>query len=163
MSLTIQQSIARLSFTIKKGNKPNETDQLALNKVIRDLNANAKENVEEHHLFAKLYAIVLKDFTRHYKDVEFANVQLNKELSLPMGVHIELLRLQLAAQNVDNFFQSKGIKDPLLKQNNFETYKHLFPESSTAEFLEAQEAWDTDNTTAHLVNTVNQSILCFKK
>lgn len=160
--MTIQQSIQRLSYTISKGHKPNETDQLALNKVIRDLNANASKNVQEHQLFAKLYAIILTDFVRHYKDTDFANKQINKELSYPIWVHLENLRLELTSLELHEYFKSKGVNDPLLKINNFETYKHIFPQLKTEEFQSTCETWDIDNVTAHFINSVNQSILCLK-
>jgi len=161
--MKIQDAISRLSYTISKGHKPNETDKIALNKVIHDLNSNATETVNEHYLFAKLYAIVLTDFIKHYQDVDFANVQINKELSYPIGYHLEILRLQLNQMEISNYFKSKSVVDPLLNENNFEKHKHLFPELSGKELLEVMDTWDLDNTTAHFTNTVNQSILCFKK
>jgi hypothetical protein len=169
--MTIQQSIARLSYTVSKGHKPNETDKIALNKVIHDLNANAKENVQDNILFAKLYALVLTDFIRHYQDNDFANKQINKELSFPIGVHLENLKKQLNDTEIQNFFKSKGITDPYLT-----TPKHwhgvnevlkrnaeLFPQINGAEFLEVSETWDIENVTAHFTNSVNQSILCLNK
>jgi hypothetical protein len=160
--MTIQQSIQRLSYTISKGHKPNETDKLALNKVIHDLNSNATANVQDNQLFAKLYAIILADFCKCYENLEFANKQINKELSYPIGVHIENLRLELTRLELQEYFKSKGVNDPLLKIINFETYKHIFPTLKTEEFQSTCETWDTDNTTAHFINAVNQSILCFK-
>lgn len=157
--MTIQQSIERLTYTISKGHKPNQSDKLALNKVITDLNNNAAENIKEHILFAKLYAIVLKDFCIYYTDIDFANKQINKELEAPLDYHLELLRLQLNNTEVNNFIKSKGIVDPLF---NFEKYKHLFPNISSSEFLSVTETWDKENTNAHFTNSVNQSILCLK-
>lgn len=161
--MKIQDAISRLSYTISKGHKPNETDKIALNKVIHDLNANAAENVNEHYLFAKLYAIVLRDFIKIYQDVDFANKQINKELSHPIELHIEMLRLQLNQMELGNFWKAKGIVDPLLNETNHKNYSHLFPTINASELMEVMESWDTDNTKAHFTNTVNQSILCFKK
>jgi len=161
--MTIQQSIARLSYTISKGHKPNETDKIALNKVIKDLNANAKETIEEHHLFAKLYAIILSDFIKHYQDVDFANKQINKELSHPIGYHLEILKMQLNQMEIGNFWKSQGIIDPLLNETNHKDYKHIYPQIDVAKMKETLDTWDLDTVTAHFTNTVNQSILCFKK
>lgn len=146
--MKIQDAVSRLSYTISKSNKPNETDKIALNKVIHDLNANAKENVKEHYLFAKLYAIVLTDFIKHYQDVDFANKQINNELSRPIGYHLELLRLQLNQMEFSNV-------DPLLSSENYEKYRHLFKDEIFN--------WTPENVEKHFTNTVNQSILCFKK
>lgn len=160
--MTIQQSIQRLSYTIEKGHKPNATDKEALNKIIRDLNANSKENIQEHVLFAKLYAIVLREFAMRYEDINFANKQVNKELSKPLESHIEHLRLEFNRLEINDYFKSRGVKDPLLTQENYNNYEHIFPELNPKEFLEVADTWDTDNINAHFTNTVNQSILCFK-
>lgn len=114
-------------------------------------------------MFAKLYAIVLTDFIKHYKDADFANKQINTELSRPIGYHLELLRLQLNQMEMSNFWKKQGVADPLLNETNHKDYQHLFPNIDTAKMLETMEMWDTDTVTAHFINTVNQSILCFKK
>lgn len=160
--MTIQQSVQRLSYTIQKGHKPNETDKIALNKIIQDLNSNMKENVQEHILFAKLYAVFLHDLLIKYQDIEFANKQINKELSYSLDYHLENLRIKLNDIEVINLFRTKGVTDPLLVKESFENYKHLYPHIDTAEFLEVCETWDKDNLEAHFTNSVNQSILCFK-
>lgn len=161
--MKIQDAISRLSYTISKGHKPNETDKIALNKVIHDLNANATSTLNEHYIAAKLYAIVLTDFIKHYQDVDFANIQINKELSHPIGYHLEILRLQLNQMEMNNFWKSNGIVDPLLSETNHKDYKHLFPAIDAKKMLETMDTWDLDTVTAHFTNTVNQSILCFKK
>jgi len=167
--MTIQQSVERLIYTISKGHKPNVTDQIALNKVILDLNNNAKENVQDNILFAKLYALVLTDFIRQYQDNDFANKQLNKELSAPIGFHLNNLKNQLNTTEISNYFKSKGITDPYLNGNMTDVHKVLdrnkkiFPEISITEFLEVADMWDIDNVTAHFTNSVNQSILCLNK
>lgn len=146
--MKIQEAMSRLIYTISKGHKPNETDKIALNKVIYDLNANASKNVKEHYLFAKLYALVLTDFIKHYKDVDFANKQINKELQKPLEHHLAMLRLQLNQMEFSNV-------DPLLTQENYENYRHLFKDEIYN--------WTPENVEKHFINTVNQSILCFKK
>ena len=161
--MKIQDAVSRLSYTISKSHKPNETDKIALNKVIHDLNSNAAETLSEHFLFAKLYALVLTDFIKHYQDVDFANTQINKELSHPIGYHLEILRLQLNQMEMDNFWKSNGIVDPLLNETNHKDYKHIYPKIDVAKMKETMDTWDLDTVTAHFTNTVNQSILCFKK
>lgn len=168
--MTTKQSIERLSYTISKSNKPNETDKIALNKIISDINKQATDTVVENQLFAKLYAIVLKDFIVHYQNIDFANTQINKELSLPMSFHLEMLRLELNQVEMHNFFKSKGICDPYLMlpkswqevHEVLDRNKELFPQISVQEFLEACETWDTDNTVSNFVYTVNQSLITYK-
>lgn len=161
--MRIQDAVNRLSYTISKGHKPNDSDKIALNKIISDLNANSNENVKEHYLLAKLYAVMLNRNTEFHGDIIRANQDINKILSDPLEHHLELLLNTLRIQNVQNFFEHKNIYDPLLNLDNYERYKNLFPEINSQNLKEAFDAWDKDNLLAHFTNTVNQSILCFKK
>ena len=161
--MKIQDAIKRLSFTISKSNKPNETDAAALNRIIDDLNAAREENLQNHILFAKLYCVMLTKGSMHYGTMEESNKIINSDLKQPLEYHLSFLQIELQRQEIDQYFKSKGITDPLLRINNFEAYKHLFPQINPKEFLEVLDTWDKDNTAAHFQNTVNQSILCFQK
>jgi len=161
--MKIQDAVSRLSYTISKGHKPNETDKLAFNKIIHDLNANAKETVNEYYLFAKLYAVILRVNTEGHGDIIKANSEINRVLNDPLEYHLERLLTVLKLQNVRNFFEHKNIFDPLLNMENHESYSNLFPEITAENMKVAFDAWNKETLEAHFVNTVNQSILCFKK
>jgi hypothetical protein len=154
--MKIQDAINRLSYTVSKGNKPNQPDILALNKVISDLNKSSQETTQNHILFAKLYAICLRDFSKHYNDVDFANTMINKELSLSLDYQLQLLELELNRISLQEYFLSKNITDPLLKKENFDRYKHLFG------LTEIFDNWDKENLKANFEASVNQSIINFK-
>lgn len=157
-----KEAINRLSYTISKGNKPNETDKVALNSLIKFINNSDKEVVQENLLFAKLYTIVLSDFLLNYKDIDFANKQLNKELSTPLEFHVQILEQRLKTFEVENYFKSKGIVDPLLTDDNFEKYKHLFPSVNSREFAESFDYWDYNNVVSHLNRNINESLTTYK-
>jgi hypothetical protein len=157
-----KDAVSRLSYTIAKGNKPNETDKVAMNALIKFINNSDKEVVQENLLFAKLYTIVLSDFLLNYKDIDFANKQLNKELSTPLEFHIQILQQRLKTFEVENYFKSKGITDPLLTDNNFEKHKHLFPSVNSKEFSESFDHWDYENVVSHLNRNINESLTTYK-
>lgn len=157
-----KEAVSRLSYTIAKGNKPNETDKVALNALIKFINNSDKEVVQENLLFAKLYTIVLSDFLLNYKDIDFANKQLNKELSTPLEYQIQILQQRLKTFEVENYFKSKGITDPLLTDDNFEKYKHLFPAVNSREFSESFDHWDYENVVSHLNRNINESLTTYK-
>jgi len=50
-----------LSFTISKGNKPNQKDVDAFNEIIRNLKLSEQETVQENLLFSKLYIFPLSE------------------------------------------------------------------------------------------------------
>ena len=156
--MKITEAIQRLSYTISKGNKPNETDKIALNKIIQDFNKSVEETTQDHVLFAKLYAILLREFSMHYNDIDFANKMINKQLATSLDYHLEMLRMEFCRISLTDFFRSKGVVDPLLKKENFEQYKHLYG----VEFVEVVDAWDGENLTAQFKLSVNQSIINFK-
>jgi hypothetical protein len=157
-----KDAVSRLSYTISKGNKPNETDKVALNALIKFINNSDKEVVQENLLFAKLYTIVLSDFLLNYKDIDFANKQLNKELSTPLEFHIKILQQRLKTFELENYFKSKGITDPLLTEDNLEKYKHLFPSISSSGVSESLDFWDYDNVVSHLNRNINESLTTYK-
>lgn len=157
-----KDAISRLSYTIGKGNKPNETDKVAMNAIITFINNSDKEVVQENALFAKMYTFILSEFLSNYKDINFANAQLNKELNAPMDYHIQRLQSRLKGYELDDFFKSKGVLDPLLTKENYGTYKHLFPAIDIKEMQEVMEMWDTDQVTAHLNRNINESLTVYK-
>jgi hypothetical protein len=156
--MKITEAIQRLSYTISNANKPNETDKLALNKIIQDLNKSAEETTQEHLLFAKLYAVILREFSMHYNNIDFANEMINKQLSTSLDYHLELLRIEFCRISLSDFFRTKGVVDPLLKKENFEQYKHLYG----VKFGEVVDLWDKENLEAQFKLSINQSIINYK-
>jgi len=163
------KAIERLSWRLtpdSKGNykifNPNFTDRDALNQIIKDLNKQAEENVKEHYLFAKLYAVMLRVNTEFHGDIIRANLDLNKILSEPLEHHLQKLLIILKLQNVQNFFEHKNIYDPLLNMDSYERYSNLFPDITPENMFIAFDAWDMEKLEEHFKFTVNQSIINFK-
>lgn len=156
------EALKRLHFTISKGNKPNQLDIEALNQIIRDQKKQAEETTKEHYLLAKLYAVVLRSNTEFLGDITEANRVVNDILSNSLEEQLRRLLLVLKGQNLSNYFESKSIFDPLLNKENFETYKHLFPQISIEGIDYSFNAWDMDNLKSHFQFTINQSIINFK-
>lgn len=167
--MVTKQAISRLLYTIGKGHKPNETDKLALNSILSYINKFESETIQENLLFAKLYTLVLSDFLLQYKDIDFANTQLNKELSRPINYHTQILQMRLKTFELDTFFKSKGIVDPLIigkpiseALERYESNKQLFPSINVKELLEASDTWDYDNVVSHLNRNINESLIAYK-
>lgn len=160
--MNTKQSIDRLSYTISKGNKPNETDKIAFNKIISDVNKQASETMHENLLFAKLYAVMLRVNTEFHGCIIEANKDVNKILSEPLTYHLQRLEMVLKMQNVKNLFEHKNIVDPLLNLENFETYKNLFPEINAESLKYAHEVWNEETLKGHFTHAVNQSLITYK-
>jgi len=163
-------AIKRLSYTIGKGHKPNETDKLALNSIITFINKSDEEVIQEHGLFAKLYIYLLKEFLVHYNyDIDFASKQLHRELISPLHCHIEQLTMYLRAGEISRFFEEKGIVSSYYRAKTFEEQeefnkrnKELLDNLDGREFLEASEFWDINNVKAQLQRQINEALINYK-
>lgn len=164
-----KEAISRLSYTIGKGNKPNETDKVALNSIITYINKFEQETIQDNLLFAKLYTLVLNSFVNNYNDIDFANKILNKELATPLNSHIEILLMSLKTIYISEFFKQNGIVDPFIigkpvieAVEKYEQNKQLFPKIDTKKMLEAMDMWDFENVSAHLNRNINESLNTYK-
>jgi len=137
--MILKEAVKRLSFTISKGNKPNQNDVDAFNEIIRNLKLSEQETLQENLLFAKLYTFTLSELLAYYTDIEMANKEINKILSEPMA--IEKLQLSLRRMELQNYFNRKKILDPFLKNKTaneleeiHERYKNKLPGLNVLEF-----------------------------
>jgi len=165
-SVLLKEAFNRLAFTIKNQNRPNQSDVEALNVIIENFNKIEQKTVTEHLLFAKLYAVLHCEFTNHYGNVEFANKMLNKELIIPLSVHIEKLKLILKNTKTAQFFQDNEIKDSFLENKSSEELKEIakrYPKICNAkEFFEYFTYWDDKRISEMLFSNINLSIQNFK-
>lgn len=157
--MKLSQAVNRLKFTISKNNKPNAEDVVALNKILEHLQKTQEETTQENLLFAKLYAFVLENFVRNYKEVNFANKELNKILFQPMSFRVECLLRELKLSELQQCFS-----DPILENKNEEELREIFKRYPKFEenFLTCWDWWDNDNVISHLNTNINLSIQNFK-
>lgn len=165
--MILKEAVKRLSFTISKGNKPNQNDVDAFNEVIRNLKLSEQETVQENLLFAKLYTFTLTELLSYYTDIDMANKEINRILSEPMA--IEKLQLSLRRMELQNYFNRKKILDPFLKNKTtneleeiHERYKNKLPELNALEFAKCGNNWDAESVKYNIENSINLSIKNFK-
>lgn len=165
--MILKEAVKRLSFTISKGNKPNQNDVDAFNEIIRNLKLSEQETVQENLLFAKLYTFTLSEFLSYYTDIDMANKEINRILSEPMA--IEKLQLSLRRMELQNYFNRKKILDPFLKnktanelQEIHERYNNKLPELNALEFAKCSNNWDAESVKYNIENSINLSIKNFK-
>lgn len=157
--MKLKEAFSRLGFTISKQNKPNQSDADALNSILEYFKKSEEKTIQENLLFAKLYAFLLKEFTMHYNNVDEANKQINKILSEPMDLRVEMLLTQLKLSEVTQVFA-----DPILENKSGEELKEVFRRYPKFEkdFLTCFDWWDKDNVISHLNTNINLSIQNFK-
>jgi hypothetical protein len=119
--------------------------------------------MQDHRLFAKLYTFTLREFLAHYKDIDFANTQLNKELNTTLEFQIEKLKIELKFQEMSKFFKEKGLQESFTRCTLFlDGNKEIFQGLDQKELQEVSDIWDSDNVNAHLKRNINESINKFK-
>lgn len=157
--MKLKEAFSRLGFTISKQNKPNQSDADALNSLLEHFKKSEEKTIQENLLFAKLYTFLLKEFTMHYNNVDEANKQINKILSEPMGLRIEMLLNQLKLSEVTQVFA-----DPILKDKSGDELKEVFRRypKFEKEFLTCFDWWGKDNVVSYLNTNINLSIQNFK-
>lgn len=165
----LKEAFKRLSFTISKGNKPNKSDIEAYNEISKFFKIAEEKTIQDNLLFAKLYALVISDFLIYYTDIDFANKEINKVLSEPMELRIQVLHQRLKNMEYQNYFNRKNILDPFLKTKTaaeleeiHERYKDKLPQLDSNEFLKCGNNWDFESVKYQIENNINLSLQNFK-
>jgi hypothetical protein len=161
--MKVKEALQRLGFTLSKQNKPNNTDIEAFNEVVKWINISNEKTVQENLLFAKLYLVILKEFSNCYQSVDFANKQISKELSKPLQFHIEKLKQELNFIELNQYFKSLNLKPTFDEglhieeiRNNIEQNKETFKNVDFNLVKEIFNTWDNDNIISHTNYSVNE-------
>lgn len=167
--MKLTDAFKRLRFTISNQNKPNQNDAEAFNEISKYFELHNKDIVQDNLLFAKLYAFTLAELLSYYTDVDFANKEINKILSEPIELRIEILQLRLKTMELQNYFKQRRILDPFLKTKTaaeleeiHSRYVGKLPELDALEFSKCGNNWDKESVKYSLESNINLSIQHFK-
>jgi hypothetical protein len=106
----IQKQIDRLKYTFTKGNKPNATDIEALNNIIKYVNAEKERELNNNHLFAKLFLSDFKnDFIKNEGNYQYNIDSLRMILKKPLESHYEDVFNEMNEIEYVKFAKSKGL------------------------------------------------------
>ena len=157
--MKLREAISRLGFTISKSNRPNEKDIEAYNCILEVLEQTQTKTIQDNLLFAKLYAYNLQEFTRHYGDVDFANIRLNELLTQSLNVRIEFLMYEIKHSEL-----RKVITDDFFAEASPKKAREILSRHPTLEkeFIHIWDFWTNENVTSHLETNVNLTIQKFK-
>lgn len=158
--MKLNQAFSRLRFTLSKGNKPNESDIEAFNKICEVFALSEKSTLEDNQHYGKLYTWILTKFVPHYGNADEANGHLNRILETPFPVLIKLLTMELKAMELRQVF-----RDEFLKTKSPEETKEVFeryPQFAN-EFSESWDSWDEENVISHLNTNINLSLRCLNQ
>ena len=167
--MKLQDAFNRLRYTISKQNKPNQTDADAFNEISKYFELHQKDIIQDNLLFAKLYCFVLSELLSYYTDVDFANKELNRILSEPIELRVNILQLRLKNMELQNYFKRKNILDPFLKTKTAAELEEIharyidkLPELNALEFAKCGTNWNKEAVIYNLESNINLSIQHFK-
>ena len=169
--MKVKEALQRIGFTIGKQNKPNAVDADAFNAIVDFVNNSNKKELQENLLLAKMYAFVLKEFTRNYNNVDFASKQINKDiLDKPLEYHLALLQMELQFCELSNYLKGLNLS-PTWGENqnidniiaNIESNKEIFKQVKVNEIIEVWETWYLDNVIANFEFSFNLALQNFKQ
>ena len=167
--LNLKQSFDRLHYMLSKQNKPNQNDADAFAVICKNLKQQQTDTLSHHRLFAKLYALTLCEFLKYYTDIDFANQQINKILSEPLNLRLQLLQDALKTNELYRYFKQKKVLDSFLFTKTFEElieahsrYKNQLPQLNESEFFDGTNRWDLNEVIYNFETSVNVSLQNFK-
>lgn len=104
--ITIDSALHHL-YNKVKDDKNSTADQIeSINAMVQYVNNTKKEQLNNNKLFSKLYIIYFGILTEHFKDLEFTQKEIQKDLSEPISYHLEFLRLKINNLDTINFLKS---------------------------------------------------------
>lgn len=120
-AMNLKECIKRLRYTISNKNKPNETDAIALNEVLKTLSGYQNKGVEENRVFAKVLCLYIKDkYYNSNQDINQTLKFLSMELKQPLEVHIEILASRMNSTQLTNYIKTLTIDVPESEFENVE-------------------------------------------
>lgn len=159
--MTLKDSIDRLYWRLKNGSwKPNQTDVDAVNELVTYVNNSKKQDIKENILFTKMYVMMLTIYTDKYKDPNFAQVQLHKQLKRKTLQHYENFHNVINTIEFEKFCDILNIEVDYLKPLNEETQKQqgeIIAENQTAFIRHVKGLWDFDAIRIKLNDQVSEA------
>lgn len=158
--MKLNDAFSRLRFTLSKGNKPNEKDIEAFNKICEVFALSEKATIEDNQQYGKLYTWILTKFVPHYGNADEANKHLNKIIETPFPLLIKMLTMELKAMELRQVF-----RDEFLQTKNPEQTKEVFDRypQFADEFKESWDSWDAESVRMTLNTNINLSLKCLNQ
>jgi hypothetical protein len=111
--MTIRKAVERLVWRFSNGWNVNQLDADALNMIQKFVEDKHKKQIQDYHLFAKLYIMVYAQYLERYKTTIFDDIprkELHKLLDLPVDNFIQRLTQRLNESELYSLFNDLDIE-----------------------------------------------------
>lgn len=161
--MTIDSALFYLYEKVKNDKNSKDTEIEAINALIEYVN-NYKKESKRNTLFAKLYTIYFSILLDHFKDFEFAQKQIQKDLSNTFDYHAETLKVKINNYELNSFLKSIGISDKphyfLTDEENKKETELL--EENRENLLKNINKWDSEKVKKALQIQISEASNRFK-
>lgn len=162
--IPIDSALFYLHEKVKNDKNSSENEIEAINTLVSWINDSKKEYLEKNKMFSKLYIIYFGILIEHYKDIEFAQKSIHKDLSENIGFHAYELRNKINNIEFFKFCKSIGLSD---KNYNFMSKEEikdrdLIISKNESEYLKNINKWDQESINSALNNQISEAINRFK-
>jgi len=157
MNWKTRQSISRIVgvFNRNKG-KVYEQDIEALKHVNNILEAETEQIVNDHMLFAKLLAYLMRIELLSIGDMKMVAQRLNDVLAMPLDLHLQMLHLKINENERRAFFDSLGFDTKAIGIHKDESA--LLKQHEKAIISKLKNEWSENNVRRSFKNTAEAMI-----
>jgi glutamyl/glutaminyl-tRNA synthetase len=164
---TLEANIKRLFWRIGNGKfEPNDKDVKALTEVVEWINRQKVQEINQHHLFAKLYVKAFFEEIEKYKDPQFAQYTLHSHLQKPIETIYLEFENNLNSFEFELFCEKMGIKmgeHPMQTPEEQREFEMEIIKSNESEYLKLVTGkWTTEKIFKALNNQISETINKFK-
>ncbi|MCP4984899.1 MAG: hypothetical protein GY928_02180 [Colwellia sp.] len=167
--MTIKNAVDHFSWKMKnkRGSTPSPSDKLAMNTIMEFVEDKHKKQINDYHLFAKLYITVYAQYLEKYKTTIFDDIprkELHKLLDRPVSDFVQRFTDRLNESELYSLFEELNINmDHASKTKEAEIdvlEKSLKDEENLDKFT--GKVWTFDTVKEQIELQINNVINAFK-
>ncbi|WP_428743210.1 hypothetical protein [Tenacibaculum sp.] len=165
--MTIKRAVDHFIFKFNNVWKPTETDVKALQTIMDFVEEKHKKQLQDYHLFAKLYIMVYAQYLERYNATVFDDIpkkELHVLLDKPMEYFIKRFTQRLNESELYSLFEELEIelKHPITKskeqkEKETDSLKNALVEKSNMERFKG-EVWEYETVKENLELQINNVI-----
>lgn len=160
----IESALHHLYEKVKNDPKSTANEIESINTVVEWINNAKKESIQKNSILCKLYAIHFTNLLDHFKDIEFAQKTIHKEISQHKQFHYEFFRLKLNNLERHKFLNSLGFSPKswqLMTDEELEEEAELI-KNNQEQFLKHSNKWSYEKIHESLENQISEAINLFQ-
>jgi len=149
-------AIRRIYNVFKRSKDKIYTEDIEALKLINEkIENDAKISVNDNLLYAKLLCLVIRSDVMHYGNIKMAIKKANDSLSMPLSTHIELLKINLNQNDLNQYLKSINFDYDNLNETKLSELDGK--EKGIIEKL--KKNWSYDNVEKSFYTTANEFLL----